>query len=795
MTELSRKESGDSSFNLRLNPLNIRNSDGSDFFVDKARLRSIMSERPSSSRSSSDRSSSDLLVNSMLNSPIDEGLPPSLRIEREKQRRADQEREIQAIKIEEHELQESKRLLEIEKARLALEGAGADADTTEQESTIAALPDVDSLDPSKPTNDKRSSLMLHIKNQQNAKSKIFQLLDVNLGDGAEADLSTQIMDEFEELSVTAGLARSNTITSQHKVQIGPSQTPLLFSRPRCAPREKISEVNEFEDIDHLAIPTPLLNAISFTPRAPLTSERRSTCASLSSSNSSSRNSRSNSEFHTPMEPDSVVFESRTSSKKDLVPVSCPAPATPKIHSKSPLLLEPHQTQVVNSEPEVDTDSIYDDPIEAEPASPEIECSPTMAELDPVDPTDRGRLFIKINALQELQLPMDYGRNPHFTMTLDNGLQSVRTYPIKFHETSKGAGINQEFELLVGDKLELIMTFTGHMDPLPVEKKQEVSRSVPSSPTKSAPESPKKKRFSFFSSPKKKKHQSTASISAPVDSPATTPAKELEQSSRDVWKHYTGENGEFARAYIDEGEFERDIYGRPKTYLISCFNEWSMEKVPLKDGTTGTIRGMKMAKKPPFRIGGLQVTMMYVPKVTRNETIPKSMKECVTELQRASQFRDPRTQGNLTQQGGDCNYWRRRWFTLEGDSLTGHTEEGHKVRNIINMGNVRQIIEMDKVQDEEDPCINAERAFRLVFKDGEKVNFYADSVEEKNMWVQNIGLSMVHCCGKIRNWVDMVFHNQEEEEKVKSNFAARYNYHLHKTMKEKHSKSRFVECDI
>lgn len=790
MAELSRKESGDSSLNLRLNPLNIRNSDGSDFFVDKARLRSIVNERPSSSRSSS-----DLLVNSMLNSPVDEDLPPSLRIEREKQRRANRERELEAIKNEEHELQESKRLLEIEKARLALEGAGTETAKQDLNQQTVAFPEIASQDHPKPSNDKRSSLMLHIKNQQNAESKIFKLLDVNLDDGEEGNLSTQIMDEFEEMSITAGLARSNTITSQHKVQIGPSQTPLLFSRPRGGPREKISEVNELEDVDSLAIPTPLLNAISFTPRVPLASNRDSTCASLTSSTSSTRGSKSDSEFHTPMEPDSMVFESRTSSKKDPVPVACPAQATPKIHSKSPLLFEPHHTEVVNGEPSLDTDSIYDDPNEVEPASPEVESSPTMAELDPVDPNDRGRLFIKINALQELQLPMDYGRNPHFTMTLDNGLQSVRTYPIRFPETTKEAGINQEFELLVGDKLELILTFTGHMDPLPVEKKQEVSRSVPSSPTKSTPESPKKKRFSFFSSPKKKKHQSNLNVSAPVDAPIATPAKTSEPASKDVWKHFTGENGEFARAYIDEGEFERDIYGKPKTYLISCFNEWTMEKVPLKDGTTGTIRGMKMAKKPPFRIGGLQVTMMYVPKVTRNETIPKSMKECVTELQKALQFRDPRIQGNLTQQGGDCNYWRRRWFTLEGDSLTGHTEEGHKVRNIINMGNVRQLIEMDKVQDEEDPCINAERAFRLIFKDGEKVSFYADSVEEKNLWVQNIGLSMVHCCGKIRNWVDMVFQNQEEEEKVKSNFAARYNYHLHKTMKEKQSKSRFVECDI
>lgn len=72
----------------------------------------------------------------------------------------------------------------------------------------------------------------------------------------------------------SGLARNNTITSiREKAVTGPSESPQLFERLRKArnkianqPTQELLAQSDYMTQHLVTVPTPLLNAISFTPR-------------------------------------------------------------------------------------------------------------------------------------------------------------------------------------------------------------------------------------------------------------------------------------------------------------------------------------------------------------------------------------------------------------------------------------------------------------------------------------------------------------------------------------------------
>ena len=129
-----------------------------------------------------------------------------------------------------------------------------------------------------------------------------------------------------------------------------------------------------------------------------------------------------------------------------------------------------------------------------------------------DGTERGRLFVKVVGLKDLDLPLPRGmltcslvnkvctdpipeENTHFALTLDNGLHCVTTAWV---DLGRSAPIGQEFELVVLNELEFQLTLQMKLEEPKVER--------PQSPTK-APASPTKKQGTFgrlFGSPKKRK---------------------------------------------------------------------------------------------------------------------------------------------------------------------------------------------------------------------------------------------------------------------------------------------------
>lgn len=440
------------------------------------------------------------------------------------------------------------------------------------------------------------------------------------------------------------------------------------------------------------------------------------------------------------------------------------------------------------------------------------------------------------------------------MTLDNGIQCVTIDPIPIKSTNPG--VNQEFELVVGNDLQFILTFHAQMDALPnatvtvpqpePEEPEEPITDLPESPDRSQspaprqvaspsskkdilqahtpPHSPKKNRFrSMFSSSPKKKPVSPAkptTISSQTRLPKAVSARPREKvvapKPRDMWDGLIGPQGEFGRCYLVASQYEQEVYGRPRTFNLSLFDEWGYAEeiddpeallmqsqqqptlaslVPNSKGSAGAsynqnnrqsyntsrasaARKVKRVKLEPFKIASVQITLMYIPRVTMSDPLPTSIKNAVRELQLSSSYQNIYLEGYLSQEGGDCSYWRRRWFELHGGTLVGHTEDSHKVRNVLHLKNVRRVMDVARMTGSEKSEMYGvvsyqDRSFQIAFHDGEVINFYADNAARKDEWVRALLIAITYSTGFRYTWADRVAeHAAEEKSKAAETMAMR-----------------------
>lgn len=246
------------------------------------------------------------------------------------------------------------------------------------------------------------------------------------------------------------------------------------------------------------------------------------------------------------------------------------------------------------------------------------------------------------------------------------------------------------------------------------------------------------------------------------------------------------DGSFARAYVALSEHEKQAFGRPYSVDIVCFNEWAMEEV-----NVGSSRSKKsvtqLQRRPPYPIGKLELQLLYIPKPknARDEDMPKSMNSAVRELREAEarlKEAPKEFEGHLSQQGGDCPYWRRRFFKLVGSKLTAYHETTLQPRATINLAKAAKLID-DKSQlmqketstkgggrrksafaEEEDGYMYLEEGFRIRFANGEVIDFYADSISTKDEWMkaltQVVGKPATGLTAPIKSWTEMVIKREK-----------------------------------
>lgn len=126
---------------------------------------------------------------------------------------------------------------------------------------------------------------------------------------------------------------------------------------------------------------------------------------------------------------------------------------------------------------------------------------------------------------------------------------------------------------------------------------------------------------------------------------------------------------------------------------------------------------------------------------------------------------------------NAQYWRRRFFTLDGSKFTAYHEATRQPRATINLSKASKLID-DKsslVQketsgksggrrksafaDEEEGYMFVEEGFRIRFANGETIDFYADSAAQKDGWIKVLSEVVGKDLSKPKRWTDIIIAKQ------------------------------------
>ncbi|GMM33688.1 Bud4 protein [Saccharomycopsis crataegensis] len=327
--------------------------------------------------------------------------------------------------------------------------------------------------------------------------------------------------------------------------------------------------------------------------------------------------------------------------------------------------------------------------------------------------DQGRLYVRIVGLKNLDLPAVDAHNAKFSLILDNGIHCISTPEVDLHTNTS---INQEFELTVSDNLEFILTLKASYEYEGTEKLIEITEKYPV-----------RKRVLGGLLGHKTIYKTRKRLVSKID-------------KTDPWDTKMAKDGSFARAYVDFAQYEPLITGKACNFDVTCFNEWE----------TYEERNHQVKKRQPYRIGKLELQMLYIPRSKINEVFPPSIHiayEAVKEYQKQLQVN---YEGFLSQEGGDCNYLKRRWFTLNGTDLIAHNEFSKKTRAKINLikavGLISSNIKKNYIagttsnnNSKNNRRLSEEiimhQGFKIKFMNGETIEFVADSQYEKMNWLR------------------------------------------------------------
>ncbi|RKF79760.1 putative INT1 protein/putative bud site selection protein BUD4 [Golovinomyces cichoracearum] len=396
---------------------------------------------------------------------------------------------------------------------------------------------------------------------------------------------------------------------------------------------------------------------------------------------------------------------------------------------------------------------------------------------PEEGVERGRLFVKVLGVKDLNLPLPRNEKTWFNLTLDNGVHCVTT---TWLELGKNAPIGQEFELIVPNDLEFQLTLSVKLIKPPPKKIVETFNK--------GFKVHKPSTFSrVFTSPKKRKELEARQR---LEDQRNAKQKELESISKrismeptawDILSPYSSEDGKFGRSYICLKDHESRCFGRPCVAEVSCFNEWANEQVSNSSSIMSKRSSTQIQRRPPYKVAQLELQLLFVPrpKGVSDDEMPKSMNSCIREMREAEKALETHWEGHLSQLGGDCPYWRRRYFKLVGSKLTAYHESTRQPRVTINLGNACKLIDdrtlltqkettgkggkrrKSGFAEEEEGYMFVEEGFRIRFNNGEMIDFYAHDPADKEAWMK----ALEGCIGKEgeagkRSWCNIVFKHEQ-----------------------------------
>ncbi|POR31173.1 Bud site selection protein BUD4 [Tolypocladium paradoxum] len=372
----------------------------------------------------------------------------------------------------------------------------------------------------------------------------------------------------------------------------------------------------------------------------------------------------------------------------------------------------------------------------------------QSEAATIESGERGRLFVKVMGVKDLDLPLPKNERTWFSLTLDNGVHCVTT---AWLELARNAPIGQEFELVVPNDLEFQLTLN-----VKLEKPAQATPPAPAAKVNK----PKTSTFSrVFASPRKRKElelrQKAEEERFAQQQREALARRNNAPTGYELLSPLTAEDGSFARAYVCLKEHESRCFGRPYMAEVACFNEWATEEESFASSVKSKRGNTSVVRRAPYKIGKLELQLLFVPrpKNSKDDDMPKSMNSCVREMKASEERLARNWEGPLSQQGGDCPYWRRRYFKLVGAKLTAYHEATRQPRATINLSNAKRLIDDRRALTEKETVIKGgkrrrsafaeeeegymfvEEGFRIRFNNGEVIDFYADTAEDKESWMK------------------------------------------------------------
>lgn len=313
-----------------------------------------------------------------------------------------------------------------------------------------------------------------------------------------------------------------------------------------------------------------------------------------------------------------------------------------------------------------------------------------AEVATEDSGERGRLFVKVMGVKDLDLPMPKSKwtpslfpqchsppltsldeRTWFSLTLDNGVHCVTT---AWLELARNAPIGQEFELVVPNDLEFQLT-------LNVKLEKPAPKKVLQSPTKASKPKSVSTFSRVFASPRKRKEMDLRQREeeerlAQQQREAQARQMNAQPTAWDLLSPLVAEDGSFARAYVCLKEHETRCFGRPYLAEVAAFNEWATEEASFASSIMSKRGSTAVVRRAPYKIGKLELQLLFVPrpKGATDDDMPKSMNSCIREMKAAEERLARNWEGHLSQQGGDCpvSPTPRRWNYRENTNVNSVT---------------------------------------------------------------------------------------------------------------------------
>ncbi|KAH8096761.1 hypothetical protein BXZ70DRAFT_1009443 [Cristinia sonorae] len=353
----------------------------------------------------------------------------------------------------------------------------------------------------------------------------------------------------------------------------------------------------------------------------------------------------------------------------------------------------------------------------------------------------GKIFVKVMSVKNLVVPIP-DHPTKVSCTLNNGIHFVTTPDCLLQE---GGSMEQEFELIETSNLEITLTLQVKRDPHIIAQIKANQPPPPPAPVVASAPPPSKgggMRSFFLGSPKKP---------AKVAPARATPPPPARHSLQENLARYLTPDGALGRVFIRFDEMPTLGEGK----LLEC----ECALIGQRKEVGGSVTNMK--------IGDLQLHLFRIPPLhgILPDDLPQSLDECGRGLRALDWFTQVFIEGTLTQCGGDCISWRRRYFRAQGSELFAFSDVTNRVISKIDLRKAVSVEDHEdfvlspgtsarRYSDEFQSPYGNERSFRIKFVNNEEIIFCADTDYDKAQWL-NIMRALIGHIPPYPVWVQMV----------------------------------------